>query len=268
MGYQGEPWISVHIDDLKPAGDDSIELQDVVGGTRMSDLFIGVTIEKQNINNSPLPYSTQTSGDTISEQVVSQAENNILNSSDPIDKIATDELVSSVSSNLWAQATGSPATKDKSLADPMEIPVEDIEDVSFDDMETVELVPNKMLQAQNSKSLLQNIPVLSQEDSLAHIPIVEHIPISEVFVQRQCSEDSDPVAHLVLQGKRSPLFRRLHRCIQPAASRLQDFNSRRSTKRVELLVRLIPKNISSDFGKSVPQYKRCVNIFIYVHMYV
>ena len=40
-----------------------------------------------------------------------------------------------------------------------------------------------------------------------------------------------------------PQFQRLHGCIQAAASRLQDDNRKRSTQRVEILVKLIPKDI-------------------------
>ena len=45
-------------------------------------------------------------------------------------------------------------------------------------------------------------------------------------------------------------FRRLHGCIQPAASRLQDSstNKERATKRVAILVRLIPRNPSFPLG--------------------
>jgi len=45
-------------------------------------------------------------------------------------------------------------------------------------------------------------------------------------------------------------FRRLHGCIQPAASRLQDSstNKERATKRVAILVSLIPRNPSFPLG--------------------
>ena len=58
----------------------------------------------------------------------------------------------------------------------------------------------------------------------------------------QKPEDSFP--HLHAQ------FRRLHGCIQSAASRLQDSstNKERATKRVNILVRLIPRNPSFPLG--------------------
>ena len=42
---------------------------------------------------------------------------------------------------------------------------------------------------------------------------------------------------------------RLHGCIQAAASRLQDDNKRRATQRVEILVNLVPKDITLPLGK-------------------
>ena len=54
----------------------------------------------------------------------------------------------------------------------------------------------------------------------------------------------DSFLHLHMQ------FRRLHGCIQPAASRLQDSstNKERATKRVAILVSLIPRNPSFPLG--------------------
>lgn len=43
---------------------------------------------------------------------------------------------------------------------------------------------------------------------------------------------------------RPPLYCRLHGCIQSAASRLQECGAKRSTKRVEVLIHLIPKEPS------------------------
>jgi poly(3-hydroxybutyrate) depolymerase len=49
--------------------------------------------------------------------------------------------------------------------------------------------------------------------------------------------------------KGSPLFCRLHGCIQAAASKLHNFNVK-NTKRVEILVHLIPKELPREIGKS------------------
>ncbi len=50
---------------------------------------------------------------------------------------------------------------------------------------------------------------------------------------------------------RVPLYRRLHGCIQAAASKVKDFTAKRCTKRVEILVNLIPKDCGEDLGMYV-----------------
>ena len=58
---------------------------------------------------------------------------------------------------------------------------------------------------------------------------------------------------------RSPLFSRLHGCIQAAASKLQDITPKRFIKRIEILLRLMPKNFPK--GKLIIHYIReCVSI--------
>ncbi len=60
------------------------------------------------------------------------------------------------------------------------------------------------------------------------------LSITASSLQPPCEE---PSSH------RSPLFRRLHTCIHAAASRLKDTRRKRSTKRVEILIHLIPKEL-------------------------
>ena len=65
--------------------------------------------------------------------------------------------------------------------------------------------------------------------------------ISEVFLGQELFELSiHKQPHEIIHSQRSPLFRRLHTCIQAAASRLKDSTIKRSTKRVDILVHLIP----------------------------
>jgi len=50
VGFQGDPWISCHIDDLMPSeADSAIELDQVLGETLISDLFMGsLPLNEQN----------------------------------------------------------------------------------------------------------------------------------------------------------------------------------------------------------------------------
>ena len=49
--------------------------------------------------------------------------------------------------------------------------------------------------------------------------------------------------------KRVPMYKRLHSCIQAAASKVKDFTAKRCTKRVEILVNLIPKDYTNELGR-------------------
>ena len=65
-----------------------------------------------------------------------------------------------------------------------------------------------------------------------------------------------------VEGSQNTQFRRLHGCIQPAAARLQDSakNKERATKRVAILVNLIPRDPS--FPPGVPIYNLCVHCMV------
>jgi hypothetical protein len=49
--------------------------------------------------------------------------------------------------------------------------------------------------------------------------------------------------------KRVPMYRRLHSCIQAAASTVKNLTARRCIKRVEILVNLIPMDCADELGK-------------------
>ena len=81
------------------------------------------------------------------------------------------------------------------------------------------------------------------DDVKMHIePIPPQLPIKDDFEGGSGPHTLPPVV-----GK---LFKRLHVCIQPSAARLQDSvkNKERTTKRVAILVSLIPSNPSFPIG--------------------
>ncbi len=243
IGYQGEPWISAHVDDLKPSEEGMVELHEAIRGVQMSELFIG---GKWNIDSNSIPYSTQTSDNTsaaIEQRVEVEMEvNSLINTSHSID-------LESKSSNDWAQ-TIDVAMKDDILSETMDLSVEDIEDMSFGD-ESQPLVEREKSQAGKPSLLpflpqVQKMPLPSANESEEQIKIVDNV-FSEMTIARQVSEEN----HFFQVNYKNPLFKRLYRCIQPAASKLQDFTFKRSTQRVELLVHLIPKSIQYDPGKYI-----------------
>ena len=88
-----------------------------------------------------------------------------------------------------------------------------------------------------------NLNSVAELDEFAPSSSHEIAPASQVLQlsKLECFDAKRPL-------KVSPLFRRLHGCIQAAASRLKDSSTKRSTKRVEILVHLIPKELPSEPG--------------------
>ena len=233
VGFQGEPWISVHIDDLNTSEEDVVELQDAIGGAYISDMFIGAIREK--ICNDD--HSCQTRSDMMNDQVLDASIEEVQN-------------VNSISSNQWALATNHALVDTKkNYTEPMEMAIEDIEDVCSDEQNgAISLISCDKQPSAFHEPQVQEISLPPLKEAQAQTEMVKHVRSIGSFTQRQLSNSQNDYPVSKVQYK-NPLFKRLHKCIQPAASRLEDFTMKRSTKRVELLVPLIPKDIPNDFGK-------------------
>ncbi len=236
IGYQGAPWISAHIDDLNNVENDMVELREVIGGAGMSELFIGGKLD----HGTTLPYSSQTSQSTVEDKDQAQEVD--------IDNVSKDppsmEVESSSSNRYWAQPTNSFQRDEKNKPEPMELSLEDLEDFTIDDNK--ELLENKILQTgqislQFSQSHIEEAISLREQ-------IGNHIEKVDSITWEDEVESCNNSPFLQIKYK-NPLFKRLYRCIQPAASKLQDLSAKRSMKRIELLVRLVPKSIFYDPGK-------------------
>lgn len=184
VSFQGDPWISAHIDDLMPSANDVIAPHEAVG-VPISNLFIGGT-------TSPLVH---------------------------------DGIVPPCDSDAHEAA--------------MELSVEAIELHHYDE-KTVR--SEQFISVSTDDEQLVGSVAMSTEGS--DIATEEHLHISPFM------DESSSLVYPVMPSSytRRPLFRRLYNCIQPAASKLKDFIMKRSTKRIELLIHLIPKDICDDLG--------------------
>lgn len=163
VGFQGDPWISVHIDDLRPTSECSITPHQAMGSS-ISQLFLGNRAATEVI----IPMDVSEEGDEG------------FNREEPMDELP----FHSVEDN--------------------EMEVEEHHSEAMSDTSSIEV---DQTQPRNLEEALTTN--------------------EEVF-------SSDAV---VLP----PQYRRLHGCIQAAASKLQDAARKRATKRVEILVNLIPR---------------------------
>ena len=185
VGFQGDPWISVHIDDLRPTSDSTImpyEAMDVP----ISELFIG--------------------GITPNDQFGSC-----------MDQKEAADMDNQESDLEMDSKTSNPSHR---------LVIDDNEGESMDEDE-LPLDDEQMSEGSDVQR--------SEEETMEE----EH-PLSTGIV-------SDELPHPVTLLP--PQCRRLHGCIQAAASRLQDDNKKRATQRVEILVNLIPKDIPISLGE-------------------
>ena len=217
VGFQGEPWISAHIDDLKPARGDTVNLQDVIGGVCISAIFFGGARETSTNDDGLTPCMHQDSQDMIDEK-----------------NMAT-----------WAEKASSSPNRTKVDILSMDMSVEDIEDEQFneDSINEIHVLDHEM-----------HVPLGSTIKELEPKIRVARLISGGNTIFEQQNLESESIAlsscqyNLKLQYK-NPLFRRLFKCIQPAIAKLKDNTMERGSKRVERLIGLIPKHIENDFGK-------------------
>ena len=199
IGFQGDPWISVHIDDLRLFADYSVSASEAIGMS-INELFLG-TLNAETI--------------TIYHPQHSVLDHKTLDASHmQIEDDASEEQPQETSiKELSDHAKGN----DNSSTQPAEM----LQKVDS----TVENLGNRQIQfaVEEEKADLSSLePSISSPSLVAQIQ-----PVLNSY----------------------PLYNRLHDCIQAAASKLEDFISiKRSTKRVEILIRLIPKKLPKPLG--------------------
>ena len=186
VGFQGDPWISVHIDDLRPTSDSTILPYEAME-TEISQLFLGSITP---IDQFGLHMEHGGTGDEDDEESVIEM--------------------------------------DSKLAD---------------DSESKQITPMEM--NENERMDDDKLPA---DERMSEGSVADHFE-SEVM-----EEDLTIATSLAGVEQPQPLHlppqcRRLHSCIQAAASKLQDDNKRRATQRVEILVNLVPKDIPLPLGK-------------------
>ncbi len=252
VGYQGDPWISAHIDDLRPPSDNTVA-PDKAFTMTMSELFIGKRLRKSEQEEkleSPTYNDSDMEGDSYKEIEASgsiedsgEYDRNVEMQRDMEDLTTSDsgdeEKDSTFQKNCWAK-------KNPNLRVPRGEEM---------DMET-EGNPQPQHETPMSVDDIENEATLHNGDNITGVTVAKSVNISldepvTVWLNNNtkltgAASQIVPVEMEVVEST-SPLYTRLHGCIQAAASKLKDDAYNRSTKRVRLLVRLIPKDIS-DLG--------------------
>ena len=201
VGFQGDRWISTHIDDLRPPSESTLTLHQAMESS-ISDLFYSQSEPYRQV----LP---ETAEEPMSDVLPNDGE----------------ELMEDVSSLQEAEG--------------MEI--EDIMKDSFMQFEE-EGEGDSDSEMKEDIPIAQVLPDAELDDSTT-ISLPSSVPTNQVL---PVIPDEEPRAPM-----KFGYYRRLHGCIQAAASKLQDStkNKGRSTERVAILLDLIPKDSPLSIGE-------------------
>ena len=232
VGFQGEPWISTHIDDLRPTTGGTITVREVMG-VSISQLFCGkmaadksgrVGEEKISMVAEKLEEHQH---ETESMQVEGDHATTVQEGFDQDDKMSVEE----------EERSQSPPPQQLSEQSQMDTSIKG--DTPHEAPEVEEPL--------NLTSDSAEAPVSGILPPTRRIPEGQILPPTKDDSQEEVGPHTPPWP---VEGSQNTQFRRLHGCIQPAAARLQDSakNKERATKRVAILVNLIPRDPSFPPG--------------------
>lgn len=232
VGFQGDPWVSSHVDDLRPGADNEIKPHDVIGST-ISELFLGTPDSSFLFHREIEEDVSAVEGMDVSgpsgEEVAASEEG-----------AASEEMLSDDEEKDSATAPGH---------------LQETQHQEEEEMETEGVLPSHP--EESHEMVVDNMetePSLSSDaplDSSRAITEPQKPTDLSLDSESHLAEKEAPVVIPVAPCTNSPLYRRLHNCIYAAASKLKDFTTKRSTKRVEILVHLIPQETPNLQGKRV-----------------
>ena len=225
VGFQGDPWISAHIDDLNPSTNNRITPYEAIG-IPISTLFIGGT--------------SASSIDEMSFQNES--------------KVNQKESFTHLESEIHSEEMKNPASE----LPAVEVSMEDMELDDYDKEHVATEYPINMSTLADRQSKICTAEPIETND-------MEFLPPQQLSPPEECSQvlpvvdetkqcSSYPYSFSPKENQvhtRRPLFGRLYSCILPAASKLKDFHTKRCTKRVQLLVHLLPKDMPHALGMHI-----------------
>jgi hypothetical protein len=272
LGFQGSPWISSHIDDLRPSTGIAVSAQEAIGLT-ISELFLGKknSQETETGGRGALEYHTaEVHGEDEWGFSNERAGNNEM-PSDQESVMEKDFPRMDAESEDVEQDEVMETEATSSRQVPAQLQVVDVEeeefgyeDISGENEEGPHLVQLPGSKAYDAQHLIE---ADEMEAETAWATIEENNQsVQPMLTVHATTSPQDAIATQpsVIMPNRSPLFRRLHGCIQAAASKLNDFSVKRSTKRVEILVHLIPKELPREIGKCRECRGTCTNA-LWVH---
>ena len=303
VGFQGDPWISTHIDNLGTT-DNTIMLHEAMGMS-ISQLFYSeatseaeeklnkaevtqLTLDdaKMSVGQILLPspsridFDEDTSLHTVSlEKVGVQNEAEVTQLTLDMANMPAEEILPSPSGNNFDGDTY-----------PHTAPLEGVE--VLNQAEVTQLTLDANMSVEEIPTASPSLPpspsgndfdgdtyphtapldgaVVQSKAEVAHItPKDAKKSVEQILPPLPCGNDFEgdiphgPHTASPIKGSHNAQFRRLHGCIQQAASRLHDSakNKARATERVAILVTLIPRTPSFPPGvDSLCMIHRCTSL--------
>ena len=273
VGFQGDPWISCHIDDLMPTSGNTIEPQQAISAN-ISDLFIGGYINDilpfmDTVYEEAQQWVPPTPENELESEKESKKESDIDSSSGESDR---DRFESGEHTEDEQKPNLEGADSVRSSGDMEVVDIEQTQDAEFvaadksentskvlgdtehsaqendaDDLNT-QIPPDSVDMHLYSEGDSGNPPGAQIEptciDEIADsVGLEGDVSLSEVPKPKRVTIDQYPIAQC----------QRLYGCIQAAASQLEDATNlkmkHRSTQRVSRLIKLIPRDPVEHIGK-------------------
>ena len=258
VGFQGDPWISYHIDDLRPTSGNTIEPQQAILAN-ISELFIGGYISDilpflgtvhEPASQQMSPASKIQLAEEEREENMEESDTHSLSNKSDRGGLENAQKPTLERAEL-AKLSGVMEVVDVEKTQEMEFATADRQgdqEADTDDLAT-QILPDRInmhLYDEYSEVDSENSPgaqIPPTETITLVRPEEDSVSLSEVPKQKRVTIDQYPIAQC----------QRLYGCIQAAASRLEDATNLkmkdRSTQRVSRLTKLIPQDPVKHIGK-------------------
>ena len=231
VGFQGDPWISVHIDDLRPTSEATVIPEQALTA-KISELFIGELDKPENLNHPDKVHSLSRSEETMFEEPHGSSEMSV---STECSQSETD----SYREEDMSKGSSSSSDEDNSFLSVDSMTVEDVqteENGTISPLSTDDLHLQSTMIKERIPLTIPIVPLLASKESQGEVSMWEGLP-SEMPVERIQGGKQFHAQHQRLLG-----------CVQAAVSMLKYSEGNRSMLRIQKLIALLPKKMEEQLG--------------------
>ena len=250
VGFQGDPWVPCHIDELRPSDTNSITLE-LAQGTRISRLFYGA-LDEPGLDRQTSELSNNMEG-VVFERVISTEERmgEAVDEGEGEGEAMEDEEEGVGVMGLEAQGEDMEIVdiEDKSGSRESQPDFTEAPEESSESHGSQPEEPEEAMQGSESCGS-QPDSTEEQEESNQNVERKDSSQPPHSDTQSMSGTSAAPLGTRPFSDEHTQCVR-LNSCIQAAASRLQDFsqNNQSAAERVRLLIQVIPRKPTFPLGK-------------------